>query len=197
MGAGCYAEEGATGSVLDGHKFTRGSASIKQHFLQISKTELPVKDIDTVQGYIRHYLKSTPLDSELVIPREVMDLILFFYALRGSVSDKVSSSALEISSDYHIVDLVYTEKSGGGIDVKCQVTGPAAISVNSQSVNELFIGALAGFVHALPQHSKQQIWAHAVKVKQHDGVRNVLDATNGLNHVEQLLFDMVMVYLKV
>ena len=162
--------------------------------------------INTVQGYIRHQLSSTKLESELIIPREVMDLILFFYALHAaSATHKIPSSTSDAWAaverdmmklhEYHIIDLLYNET-----DVQCQVAGPKPVGKPKKGhkmSNVTLMSGVAEFLRGLPQSSKQKIWTHAVKWEQVEGIHKVLDKTTSRDHIEQLLCDLVVIYMKV
>lgn len=166
---------------------------MKASHFTVSKEEIPLQEVDVVQGFVRLLLDSSPLESKLVVPRKVMDLILFYYALGGSVAD-----ALKLAPKYSIVDMVYTEKPSGGtaVELQCRSTEHLPTALQRLRVDDSFIRELAHFVHGLPLRSKQQIWAHGVKSHLQGGATRVLDATTGHDQVEQLLFDVVMVYVK-
>jgi len=163
----------------------QAKSSDKQREVTISKEKFADKDVDTVQGFVRHHLKASPMDSDLVMTREAMDLILFFFAL---------PDGLKMSTNYRIVDVVYND-AGATTEtaLKCQVSVPEALKVKL-SGNDLLIAATATFVRGLSQNAKHQIWGNVVQVRGQDGTQ-VLDATVRFDQVEQLLFEMVMVYV--
>lgn len=203
MGATCVA------SAKKGTFDEKQSLRSKQYALSISKETLSDVHISTVQGYIRDQLNVTKLDSELIIPREVMDLILFFYALHSSsIPQKISVNASDTWAaverdimkhrEYHIVDLLYNESDHS--DVQCQVAGPKPVVKPKhfhKMSNVTLMSGVAEFLRGLPQSSKQKIWTHAVVWEQVEGINKVLDKTTSRDHIEQLLCDLVVVYMKV
>merc|ERR550525_594165 len=140
----------------------------------------------SIVSRVRHQLKDSPLDSELIMTRETMDLILFFYAL---------PDGLKMSANYQIVDVVYNDtEATTETTLKCKVSVPEPMQ-GALSGNDLLIAATATFVRGLSQSTKHQIWENVVQIRGQDGMQ-VLDATVAFDQVEQLLFEMVMVYVK-
>ena len=123
---------------------------------------------------------------------------------------------IEKRSEYHIVDVLYSEKSGGGttMEMQCRVHKPMpTVSITKPLVhsNMTVIDGMARFLRGLSRSSRKSIWAHAVRPKpQNEGNAlnlmnrfhgnqrvNVLDSTTGIGQIEQLLCDLLMLYTKV
>eukprot|EP01084_Bolivina_argentea_P223487 378121_1 len=66
----------------------------------------------------------------------------------------------------------------------------------SEHVAEALIEDLPPFIRTLPPKSKQHIWEHAVKRKTHDGRKQVCDETQNEKHINKLLCDWIIVYVK-
>jgi len=193
MGTACVNESGTS---VDGKT---GDRLAKQRTFRITKERLPADLINTVQGFVRHHLQANALDSELILPREVMDLILFFTALHGSspTSQAILEANMSATAELRILDVVYTEESGGSteLELQCQVIDPESDRKLMTNSNQRLIEAVAEYSRRMPSSSRQKVWSHAV-TEQHDGFPTVLDATSNLQQIQQLLSGMVTAYLK-
>lgn len=200
MGAVC---ELPTANSPDGQKDGRPS---KQRTLRITKKELPIPLVNTVQGFVRTELKAIPLNTDLVVPREVMDLILFFYALQPEWWSRMKAITWAMveqdpkkRTQFRIVDLVYAEQPDGSTEMalQCQIPTPKPRKKRGGNFNEQMLESMGKFYRGLSLSSKQKLWSNAVKVDQTAGTSKVLDATFNLNHIEQLLCDLVVQYMEV
>jgi len=64
------------------------------------------------------------------------------------------------------------------------------------NLQETLFEKLAKFIKSLPPNSKKHIWAHAVRVKNDDGSKVLVDKTQNESQICRLLSDCVIVYVK-